>query len=300
MIENLIIKTLPKTFFLIFVLFVFFTQIFTLPLYAQDFIFPQYDGLLNDYENIITNDDELENKLINFYSETGVEIAVVTVDSFQGSTIDDYAVHLYEYWKIGNEESDNGLLILVSSKERQSRFEVGYGLEGTINDAKAGRIQDQFMIPFFIEGDYSTGINNGVDAVISELKGNSVVSETTNSTEEISEDVGFDFFIFFAFFLFSAIAYTKSWWLGGLIGLIAGVIFGYNYFPGWGIYIFPIPFAIVGLIIDFILSKIFASSSRGGTGVLRMFSGGSSSSGSSSGFSFGGGSSGGGGASRSW
>jgi len=86
--------------------------------------------------------------------KTGAQIAVVTVNSLEGQTREDYAVDLYKHLGIGAKGKDNGVLILIAPKERQYRLEVGYGLEPVINDARAGDIGRQ-MVPDLRKGDYS-------------------------------------------------------------------------------------------------------------------------------------------------
>ena len=86
--------------------------------------------------------------------KTGAQIAVVTVNSLEGQTREDYAVALYKHLGIGAKGKDNGVLILIAPKERQYRIEVGYGLEPVINDARAGDIGRQ-MVPDLRKADYS-------------------------------------------------------------------------------------------------------------------------------------------------
>lgn len=71
------------------------------------------------------------------------QIVVATVNNLQGLTIEEYASHLFEKWKIGNKTDDNGVLILFSKEDRKIRFEVGYGLEGALTDSGTGQILDR-------------------------------------------------------------------------------------------------------------------------------------------------------------
>lgn len=120
-------------------------------------------GFVNDFAHIISADTsaKLGQLLTAFEQATGIEAAVVTVGSLDDTPVEDFAVTLFEQWGIGKKGKDNGLLILVAPTERKMRIEVGYGLEGAINDAVAGRIIRDTMIPWFKNGDYSTGILNG-------------------------------------------------------------------------------------------------------------------------------------------
>lgn len=264
---------------------------------AGDLKFPTPDGYVNDWEGIISNDDELNSSLQEFEKSTGVEIAVVTTPDFQDTYIEDYAVQLFETWKIGQAGEDNGVLVIVSSEQRESRIEVGYGLEGILTDATTGQIQDSEMIPYFQTGDYSTGINKGADAVMQAINGEYVPSDSSNTTDSgsWSIDIGGIFF-FVVFFVGSILGSTKSWWLGGVLGAVIGLVIGIIWFSGWGIVAWSVGLGAIGLLIDYILSKMGFGKSGTRTGFWGFSSGRSS----GGGFSFGGGSSGGGGSSRSW
>ncbi len=129
--------------------------------------FPQPTGFVNDFAGVIQpgTRSQLEGMLSSVEARTGVEIAVVTVQSLDGRPIEDYAVDLYKTWGIGKKGKDEGALILVAPTDRQVRIEVGYGLEGALNDAKGGDIIRTAMIPFFKEGDFTKGIVAGTQAV---------------------------------------------------------------------------------------------------------------------------------------
>ncbi len=78
---------------------------------------------------------------------TGAEMAVVVVTSLDGQSVEEYTVKLFQRWGIGKAAQDNGLLLLWSTSDRRVRLEVGYGLEGTLPDGKAGAILDTYIIP---------------------------------------------------------------------------------------------------------------------------------------------------------
>ncbi len=88
--------------------------------------------------------------------KTGAQIAVVTVKSLDGKSVEDYAVDLYKKLGIGHKD-DRGVLLLVAPSERKYRIEVGYGLEPVINDARAGDI-GRAMVPYLRQGDYDSAI----------------------------------------------------------------------------------------------------------------------------------------------
>lgn len=93
--------------------------------------------------------------------KTTAQLAVVTVKTLDGAPIDEYALGILRSWGIGTKEKNNGALILVAVSDRKSRIEVGYGLEGVLPDGLTGRIQDQYMLPYFKQGKYEQGIVNG-------------------------------------------------------------------------------------------------------------------------------------------
>ncbi len=99
--------------------------------------------------------------------KTKAQIVVLTVKSLEGFPLEEYSLGVLRQWKIGDKELNNGVLMLVAVNDRQSRIEVGYGLEGALNDAKTGSIQDKYMIPYFANGDYNNGVWNGYQALVS-------------------------------------------------------------------------------------------------------------------------------------
>ena len=115
---------------------------------------------VNDYADILSTETEeaIMNISVPLAQETGAQIVVVTIESLEGQDIESYALNLFRDWGIGDFEKNNGLLLLVSLNDRQSRIEVGYGLEGALNDAKTGRIQDEYLIGHFQEGNYDAGV----------------------------------------------------------------------------------------------------------------------------------------------
>ena len=96
--------------------------------------------------------------------KTGAQIAVVTVNSLEGETREDYAADLYKHLGIGAKGKDNGVLILIAPKDRQYKIEVGYGLEPVINDARAGDV-GRDMVPDLRKGDYSAAALTGATGV---------------------------------------------------------------------------------------------------------------------------------------
>ncbi len=105
----------------------------------------------------------LDNYIKSLWTDTSVELVVVAVDEVDPDyTPDEFATKLFEKWKIGKADKDNGLLVLVSTDDRAAIIRTGYGVEGAVPDIVAGRIIRDFMLPKFREGDYDGGITAGV------------------------------------------------------------------------------------------------------------------------------------------
>lgn len=145
--------------------------IFLFPIPIQGIAEPTDLFYVNDSANVISEEHETyyvtHGEALN--QATGAQIVVAAIDDLEGQTIFDYAVSLFRAWGIGDKDKDNGLLILVSPKERQIYVSVGYGLEGAINDAKVGRLIDDYAIPFLAENDFDTGLYQLYNAFLSEV-----------------------------------------------------------------------------------------------------------------------------------
>ncbi len=108
-------------------------------------------------------DNSIEVKLNQYLKEleqkTTAQIAILTIKSLEGESIEDLSITVaHDRWKLGQKGKDNGILLLVSHRDRKYRIEVGYGLEGVIPDSLAGSIGRAYLVPFFKKGDYSNGI----------------------------------------------------------------------------------------------------------------------------------------------
>ncbi|NLC07710.1 MAG: TPM domain-containing protein, partial [Syntrophomonadaceae bacterium] len=85
--------------------------------------------------------------------KTKAQIVVVTLKSSEDRPLEELGLGILRDWGVGDRELNNGLVMLVIPEERKSRIEVGYGLEGALPDGKTGRIQDDYMIPYFKQND---------------------------------------------------------------------------------------------------------------------------------------------------
>jgi uncharacterized protein len=282
-------------------------------------------GWVSDFAGIMseTIKSQIDVQLAEVKKSTGAEIAVVTVTSLEGMSVEEYAVKLFKKWGIGEKGRDNGVLFLIAPTERKARIEVGYGLEPVITDGRAGEIIRETVIPFFKAGDYDEGILQGSMRIAALIAGKDFVPSvptprSESQTEETPWPIKVGVILFFALFItlgFLALGaglrnkgqgFFRIWGAGfGGIPLFMSIAFAFA--MGFPVYILP-AWALVMLITGIRYGKKFAragifsggSFSSGGRG---FSSGGSSSGGFSGGSSFGGfsgGSSGGGGASGSW
>lgn len=129
---------------------------------------PTSDFFVNDFVNIIydTDESEIMNIGVDLYSQTTAQVVVVTINSLDGYDVDEYALELGREWGVGS-ENDNGVVILLSLTDREISIQVGYGLEGCLNDGKVGRILDDYAIPYLSNNNFSTGITETYKAVVS-------------------------------------------------------------------------------------------------------------------------------------
>ena len=106
--------------------------------------------------------DEIQARLNNYLKEleqkTTAQVLVLTVQSLDGQSIEDFAFNIKEKWKLGQKGKDNGVLIAVAVKDRKYRLEIGYGLESVLPDSMVGTIGREYLVPYFKKGDYGSGI----------------------------------------------------------------------------------------------------------------------------------------------
>jgi len=286
-----------------------FLLVFLIPVLALAYSNPgQPSGFVNDFAGMLSAEQkqQLETKLTDFEKTTGNEIAVATIPNLGGDTIENFAVKLFEEWKIGKAKNDNGVLLLIAKDDREMRIEVGYGLEGALTDAQSYWIIQNIMRPAFQAGDYDAGIIGAVDKILAATKGEYVPSANQQSAKN---KIGWNFntietFGFFGLFIFmwlgAILARSKSWWAGGVIGAIAGIIliFVFSWIVGAIAILILTP---LGLLFDYAVSKTYQKHKSSGTRFPWWIGGfGGHGSGGGSFGGFGGGSSGGGGASGSW
>lgn len=126
---------------------------------------------VNDFANILSED--VKNYIFSssktLDEKTTAQVVVTTVQSLEGQDLESFSLDLFRSFGIGSKDKNNGLLILIAPEERVMRIEVGDGLEGAINDAKAGRFRDLYATPYFKENNWDEGIRQLYSAILSEI-----------------------------------------------------------------------------------------------------------------------------------
>jgi uncharacterized protein len=290
------------------------------------------DGFVNDFAGILSpaQRQAMEQSVRDLQQKTGVQVAVVTLQSLEGGQIDDFAAKLFRRWGVGQKDKSNGVLVLVALKDRKARIEVGYGLEPILPDALAGRVLDEELFPAFRQGRHAEGLERSVRRVAEIITHNEPAPKTPPST---ASDTASDWLGTILITLFLSPFVVIGFFFGGaglgskqLFMIVWGAFFG-AFFGGIP-FLIGAGFAAGGTIVPLVVlgcvacvagvagvwtglrkPKSFRSGGKrgstsgwtwGASGGGGSSSGGGFSSGDGGGGGFGGGSSGGGGASGSW
>ena len=128
------------------------------------------------------------------------QTAVVAVKEIRGGDVFEFAYELFSSWGVGS-KSDSGIGILLVEEEREIRFVTGYGIEGVLPDAICKRIQMQYMLPYFREGDYSSGMVAGVEAIRAVLNGSELDAGGNDDYKEDDTEAIIGIFVFIFFFV---------------------------------------------------------------------------------------------------
>jgi uncharacterized protein len=240
----------------------------------------------------------LEKRLAALETAKGSQLAILMVPTVQPEAIEQYSIRVFDQWKLGRKNVDDGVLLLVAKNDRRLRIEVGRGLEGAIPDAYAKRIIDEEITPRFRQGDFYGGVSAGVERIAKLVQGEPMPPPKARSgAPGMSFDAQSLFLGFILLMVFTTVLHSL---LGRALGSgVVGVAAGFVVYAIAGVMGLA---AIVGLVA-FVVSLFIGSGSGRGSG---WSSGGWSSGGSGfsggggGGFSGGGGGSSGGGASGSW
>jgi uncharacterized protein len=127
---------------------------------------PAPTGYVDDYAGAVSDPAkaEIEDLCREVHDKTKAQIFLVTVKTLEGETAATFANELFAKWKIGEKKTDRGVLLLFAIKDRKRWIEVGYGLEGILNDAKVGDIGRE-MVPALQAANYDDATKLGVREV---------------------------------------------------------------------------------------------------------------------------------------
>ncbi len=134
---------------------------------------PPLTGRVTDQTATLSAEQKaaLEQTMQAFEARKGSQLAVLIVPTTAPETIEQYAVRVAELWKLGRKKVDDGAILVIAKNDRAARIEVGYGLEGALNDATSKRIISERITPRFAQGDFNGGIVAGVDQIIRVVDG---------------------------------------------------------------------------------------------------------------------------------
>lgn len=265
---------------------------------------PPLTGRVVDLAHILPADVAvaLTQDLETHETKTSNQVAVLIVPSLEGDPLEEFSHRVATTWKLGRKGTDNGVLLLVSLKDRKVRIEVGYGLEGTLTDLRSAHIIRNELVPRFRNGDLPGGIAAGVQAILGTIEGTYRAEEGQSGHARPGQEP-------------TALEYVI---LGIVVGTLAGIVLSHGLqriraLLGSVLAFLIAQFANVGLGlaaagVTAVLLWLILQANRGrgqgggwGGGVLTGPSGGFGGSfGGGGGFSGGGGSFGGGGASGDW
>lgn len=147
---------------------------------------PVGDIYVQDFANLLNENEEIQ--LVNIgksiEDQTSSQVAVLTVDTIGEASIEEYSVEAYRKYGLGTEENNNGVLLVLAMQEKKIRIEVGYGLEGTIPDGKAGRILDEYAIPHLKNGQPNLAVMNTYQALANEVSGTDEFGNAPRDVEQ--------------------------------------------------------------------------------------------------------------------
>lgn len=153
---------------------------------------PDWTGPVQDLAATLSvaQKTELASYLQAVNDSTGVQVAVLTIPSLNGESIEDFTLKVADKWKLGQKDTDNGVLLFVALQDKEVRIEVGYGLEGELTDAKCGLIIRNVIIPHFKEGNFGKGIVEGVQNIVGIATGNAEIIRKSVSEPKSEDDGG--------------------------------------------------------------------------------------------------------------
>ena len=232
----------------------------------------------------------LEQTLTAFEARKGSQLAVLMVASTAPEEVEQYALRVAEQWKLGRKKVDDGAILVVAKDDRAMRIEVGYGLEGALNDLTSKRIISETILPRFKSQDFYGGITAGVAQIIRVIEGEPLPAPSARSTQGIGDVQQYAPMLFILALAVGGVLRAilgkvpGSLVTGGVVAVIAWFVVG------------AVSMAVVAGVIALVVTLM--GGGMLGRGLGGYYGGGGR--GGGGGFSGGGGGFGGGGASGRW
>lgn len=279
---------------------ILFLILFSVYVQADIISVPKLNEPVTDLTSTLSNlqKSHIDTFLFNFANNKGSQIAVLIIPTHGDETIEQFGIRVADEWKLGRNNVDDGVILIVAKDDREVRIEVGYGLEGTIPDAYAKRIINTIILPEFRAGDFYHGIFEGVQAIAALIDGEELPEFSKKKQNSEIRALGLigPLTVILMITIISSGAYLKrkfgTWKSALSVFIIAFIIY-------FLISNSAVIASFISGFLSFIVGLIGFSNRRGGggtyTGFGGGFGGGFSSGGSMGGGGFGGGFSGGGG-----
>ncbi len=266
---------------------------------------PPLTGRVTDLTGTLTAEQKasLDQTLTAFEQRKGSQLAVLMLATTAPEEVEQYALRVAEQWKLGRKKVDDGAILIVAKNDRAMRIEVGYGLEGVLNDLTSKRIISETILPRFKQQDFYGGISAGVAQIIGVIDGEALPAPGARPAGGLGGAAQFGQYAPMLFLVALAVGGLLRAWLGKVPGaLVTGSAVGVvAWFVVGGISVALIAgvFALfVTLLGGGMLGHGLGGGYYGGGG--RGGHGGGGFGGGGGGFGGGGGGFGGGGASGRW
>lgn len=209
----------------IFIFSFFFFSAF-LNNFKSNFLFslevPALQGPVNDIAGILSAKEkaEIESFLLHNEKISQLQIAVLIITSLKNEVLEDYSIKVAEAWKLGSKEKDSGALLLISINDRKLRIEVGYGLEENLTDAVCARIIRNVISPEFKNGNYRSGILQGVKAITGyALQDTTLMEQFKNDDDDSLSVMGMIVFLILVYILGLLFSRNPFWILSAALSL---------------------------------------------------------------------------------
>lgn len=203
---------------------------------------PPLRAHVNDLADMLPPEAEarLEQKLSAYEQRSQQQFALLTIDSLDGDSLEDFSIRTVEAWKLGTKGKDDGLLLLIVKNERKLRIEVGYGLEGDVTDAFSARVIRNVLTPALRAGKVEQGVDQAFTVLMQKASGQAVpdaaVAPTTKQRRSSGGGAPLFFIVFIVLIVLPILLSRGGGGRAGRAGLLLGGLSGLGggNRGGWG------------------------------------------------------------------